>query len=75
MPYPPSTLLRALENSRLGGSKFEIAWPPALADALDGQLKSDRQLWRKAFTDTRGAWQRAYDREDVEGREAAPAAV
>ncbi len=53
-------LRRALEHARTQGVAFDSAWEPALAHALDGLARWERQVYAGALTGTAGAWEAAY---------------
>lgn len=63
MSAVPVTLRLRLADARQRGEPFASAWPVALAAALRGQPKWERDAWAPVFTSTLDAWRGAYQRE------------
>lgn len=64
-PGPAVTLRSRLAMLRRRGETFEDAWPVAVRMAVAGLPQSEQASWRTAFEATRGAWHRAFRRQDT----------
>jgi hypothetical protein len=62
----PEKVRMALAGFRAGYNPFELAWPAAVADALDGVPELARDEWRTALEETRSTWQRCFEYEPAE---------
>lgn len=74
---PAQLLGQHLADARRRGEAFDAAWPAATVAALIGSAGGVREgaLWRHALTETRGAWEDAWDRREATGPQAALLAV
>jgi hypothetical protein len=62
-PAPAQRLREELIIARQAGVSFEVAWPPALATALEAAgSPGEHEDWKIVLRGTRGSWEAAYNR-------------
>src|SRR5215207_10611902 len=59
-PAPAIRLRAELERQRDAGRPWRAAWPFAVGQAVRNLSPGEAASWRRAFSETRGAWQGSY---------------
>ena len=63
MAAPAAILAEQLAAARRAGESFEVAWPDALAAAIEVvPVKSERNEWARVFDGTVQTWREAFER-------------
>jgi hypothetical protein len=59
-PRPAILLREELQRQRAARRPWSSAWPVAIRNAVEDLPPAEAASWRRAFNDTRAAWQGSY---------------